>query len=99
MGDLNGSEDSRELIALVGANDVQGRKLFDSYRELHSKRTADEASFNDWAGTRTGSRIDFILHTDDFKPIAADIVRSSYDGRWPSDHYPVTATLRLNSEE
>jgi endonuclease/exonuclease/phosphatase family metal-dependent hydrolase len=61
--------------------------------------SADEASFNGWQGTTDGSRIDFILHSRHFTPTAAKIVRTSYDGRWPSDHYPVTATLELTIED
>ena len=96
MGDLNSHEDSPAVKELVGANDSIGRKLADSFRELRPKRSASESSFNNWNGTVEGSRIDFILHTSEFKPIAADIVRTSYDGHWPSDHYPVVATLQLD---
>jgi len=95
-GDLNAREDSPAVKELVGANGSTGRKLADSFRELRPKRSENEASFNDWAGTLKGSRIDFILHTREFTPVAAEIVRTSYDGRWPSDHYPVTATLKWN---
>src|SRR3954471_489412 len=97
-GDLNAREDSPAVVELVGQNDAVARKLADSYREVHPKRSANEASFDDWKGTRKGSRIDFILHTSEFTAVAADIVRTSYDGHWPSDHYPVTATLRLDGK-
>lgn len=96
MGDLNAHEDSPAVKELVGANDSAGRKLADSFRELRPDRSPDESSFNDWKGTVKGSRIDFIFHTDEFTPVAADIVRTSYDGHWPSDHYPVIAKLKLN---
>ncbi len=96
MGDLNSREDSPAVKELVGANDSTGRKLADSFRELRPKRSKNESSFNNWNGTIEGSRIDFILHTGEFKPVAADIVRTSYEGHWPSDHYPVVATLRLD---
>jgi len=96
MGDLNSREDSPAVKELVGANDSTGRGLADSFRELRPKRSAKESSFNNWNGTVEGSRIDFILHTSEFKPVAADIVRTSYDGHWPSDHYPVVATLQLD---
>jgi endonuclease/exonuclease/phosphatase family metal-dependent hydrolase len=96
MGDLNAREDSPAVLELIGANDSIGRKLVDSFRELHPERSPDESSFNDWKGTVKGSRIDFIFHTSEFKPVAAEIVRKSYDGHWPSDHYPVVATLNLN---
>jgi endonuclease/exonuclease/phosphatase family metal-dependent hydrolase len=94
MGDLNTTEDTPAYKALTGG-DASNSKLVDSYRELHPKRSSDEASFGGWSGKQAGSRIDYILHTREFKPIAAEIDRTSYDGRWPSDHYPVTATLRL----
>jgi endonuclease/exonuclease/phosphatase family metal-dependent hydrolase len=96
MGDLNSHEDSPAVKELVGANDSTGRKLADTFRELRPDLSPDESSFNDWRGTLKGSRIDFILHTSEFTPVAADIVRTSYDGHWPSDHYPVVATLKLN---
>jgi endonuclease/exonuclease/phosphatase family metal-dependent hydrolase len=97
-GDLNAREDSGAAVDLVGQNGASARRLADSFREVHPKRSPNEASFNDWKGTRKGSRIDFILHTSEFTAESADIVRTSYDGHWPSDHYPVTATLRIDSK-
>jgi endonuclease/exonuclease/phosphatase family metal-dependent hydrolase len=91
MGDLNTTEDTPAYKTLLRPD--ARRKLSDSYRELHATRAPDEASFGGWTGKAKGSRIDFILHTTEFKPVAAEIDRTSYDGRWPSDHYPVTATL------
>jgi endonuclease/exonuclease/phosphatase family metal-dependent hydrolase len=94
VGDLNSFEDTKAFATLIGA-DAAGDKLGDSFREIHPERSPEEASFDDWKGTLKGSRIDFILHSAEFKPTAAEIVRKSYDGLWPSDHYPVTATLHL----
>jgi endonuclease/exonuclease/phosphatase family metal-dependent hydrolase len=96
-GDLNAGEGSAEVRALRGDDDHAGRKLNDSYRGIHRERKPNESSFGGWEGRTAGRRIDFILHTDDFQPTAAAIVRTNYDGRWPSDHYPVTATLRLKT--
>src|SRR3954471_7168629 len=83
-GDLNAHEDSPAVKELVGANDSKGRKLADSFRELRPEKSPNESSFNNWKGTLKGSRIDFILHTSEFTPVAAVIVRTSYDGHWPS---------------
>ncbi len=94
VGDLNSTEDTKAFATLTSAGQNE-RKLGDSYREVHPQRSPNEASFDDWQGTLKGSRIDFILHTPEFKPSKGEIVRTSYDGLWPSDHYPVTATLRL----
>jgi endonuclease/exonuclease/phosphatase family metal-dependent hydrolase len=95
MGDLNAGEGTREVRTLRGDGVETGVKLLDSYRAIYSERKPDESTFGGWEGRTDGRRIDFILHTDEFTPTAAAIVRTSYDGRWPSDHYPVTATLRL----
>ena len=96
MGDLNAPEDSKAVSELVGAKDAPGRPLKDSFRAVHPEPSREESTFNHWKGTTVGKRIDFILHTAEFKPTAAEIVRTDYDGRWPSDHYPVTATLRMD---
>ena len=95
MGDINANEQSSEYQTLIGEHDSQGRPLADSYRQLHPRRAPEEATFNDWRGNRKGLRIDFILHSDELTPTEAEIVRTSYGGLWPSDHYPVTATFKL----
>jgi endonuclease/exonuclease/phosphatase family metal-dependent hydrolase len=93
MGDLNAPETSRELRTLLQGD----RALSDSYRVLFPTPSTDEGSFGGWEGKRDGARIDFILHTKQFEPVAAEVVRTNYDGLWPSDHYPVTATLQLDA--
>ena len=98
MGDLNAGERSQEVRTLRGGGDVPGRVLTDSYRKIYPERKSDEASYGGWVGRMEGNRIDFILHTDEFTPKAAAIDRTSYDGLWPSDHYPVTATLRFSAK-
>ena len=44
-----------------------------------------------------GSRwIDYIFATPEFSLISAKIVRTSYDGEYPSDHYPLSVRLALD---
>ena len=92
-GDLNINEDNPAYAVLVRPSVPGAIRWIDSYREVHPTRLPDEASFNGFKGTVAGSRIDFIFHTAHFKATASDIDRSSRDGRFPSDHYPVTAVL------
>jgi endonuclease/exonuclease/phosphatase family metal-dependent hydrolase len=99
MGDLNAPEESKAVTEFVGTQGAAGRPLLDSFRAIHPQRTREESTFSAWSGRTAGSRIDFILHTGEFTPTAAAIVRTNYDGHWPSDHYPVTATLRLNGRD
>lgn len=96
-GDLNSYEDTKAFITLTKP-DANGRELFDSYRKLYPQRSQDEATFNNWKQVLKGSRIDFILYTAEFLPKAAEIIRTTYDERLPSDHYPVTATLQLDKK-
>ena len=98
-GDFNSPEDTPALAEIRGDHDPTGLQLKDSYRLVHPDRTEEEASFNRWRGETKGSRIDFILTTDEFTAKAADIVRTNYEGHWPSDHYPVTANLQIEVEK
>jgi endonuclease/exonuclease/phosphatase family metal-dependent hydrolase len=71
------------------------RALSDAYRMRHPARAADEGTFNGFEGRRDGARIDWILVTPDVAVIDAAIDHTARDGRYPSDHFPVTATVRL----
>jgi endonuclease/exonuclease/phosphatase family metal-dependent hydrolase len=90
-GDFNSGEGSEPYQALVGGD---GLKLTDSYRAVHPTRAKDEGTAHGFKGGRTGARIDWILHTEHFTPTAATIDHTSKDGRYPSDHFAVTAVLR-----
>ncbi|MFA7421627.1 MAG: endonuclease/exonuclease/phosphatase family protein [Melioribacteraceae bacterium] len=68
--------------------------LDDSYRVLH-KKSADEGSFNEFKGVTSGEKIDFIFISKHLKVKHAEIVRDSYSGKFPSDHFPVTAVLAM----
>ena len=46
-------------------------------------------------GSVSGNKIDYVLVEPGTEVLEAAIVRTSRDGRYPSDHFPVTATVRL----
>jgi endonuclease/exonuclease/phosphatase family metal-dependent hydrolase len=95
-GDLNINEDTRAYAVLAKPQGDAPAWLIDSYRETHPHRAPDEASFHAFKGTVTGSRIDFIFHSREFKATASTIERNaSPTGKFPSDHYAVTAFLEL----
>ncbi len=94
-GDLNINEENPAYSVFVNPNTPGAIRWIDSFREMHPVRGPDEASFHGFKGGTKGSRIDFIFHTDHWIATAAAIDRTSKDGRYPSDHYPVTATVRL----
>lgn len=87
-GDFNcdqGSEPYQELL--------EEEVLADSFRVLHPKRDENEGTFHGFSGTPGVERIDWILATEQFKATAAAIDRTNADGRYPSDHFPVSAAF------
>lgn len=100
LGDFNAPADTDRpgpYTALLGQAEegAEGEErlvLRDVYRQLHAPRPG-EGTFHGFTGGRDGERIDWILATPDWTPLAAAIDRTERDGRWPSDHFPVTAVL------
>lgn len=88
MGDFNTTETGEPYRTMTA-----GELLRDAYRAVHAQPQEEEASFNGFKGTKTGKRIDWILHTAELRPKEAAIDRTNRNGRYPSDHYPVTAVL------
>lgn len=92
-GDFNINEDNPAYAVLTRPARLEWIAWIDAYRAVHPERRPDEASFNGFKDVTLGSRIDFVFHTRHFRATAATIDRSARDGRFPSDHYPVTAVL------
>lgn len=94
-GDFNTNEDLKPYQALMADGSGTSAGFVDSYRAAHPERKADEASFSRWNGHREGSRIDWVLHSPDFVTLESVINYTNDNGRYPSDHYPVQAVVRL----
>jgi endonuclease/exonuclease/phosphatase family metal-dependent hydrolase len=87
-GDFNAGEDNAAIAALTR----DGQLVRDTFRAAH----ADEASagtFHGFTGTAGSRKIDAVFATPEWRVEAAEIVRASQNGRFPSDHYPVTAVV------
>jgi len=93
-GDLNINENNPAYTVLTRPAAAGAIAWIDAYRAVHPQRRPDEASFHGFKGGTTGSRIDFVFHTSHFAATAAAIDRTAREGRFPSDHYPVTAVLK-----
>jgi endonuclease/exonuclease/phosphatase family metal-dependent hydrolase len=99
-GDFNAGETNpafRRLLAgqeaALDALQAPEPALLDTFRSLHPE-ARDVGTFNGFEGVTTGEKIDAILVSEGWEIIAAEIVRAAPQGRYPSDHFPVTATLR-----
>ena len=95
-GDFNADEENVAVLYLKGkAEDAQPPDaMVDTFRVLHPD-AGEVGTFNAWKGERTGGKIDYIFTDPAVKVIEADIVWTNSNGRYPSDHFPVTATLLI----
>lgn len=98
MGDFNSPADStagRPYLELLSGVGDSRRTLVDAYRAAHPRPGPDEGTFNAFRGLLDGARIDWILVTPGVNVLEGDIDRRHRRGLYPSDHFPVTAVLRL----
>ncbi len=91
LGDFNCPPDAEpyRILTEVGDN-LAG--LRDALAGLDPK---DSGTYHAFTGEPRGGRIDWILVSRRYEPSAGAIDRRARDGRYPSDHFPVAATLRL----
>jgi endonuclease/exonuclease/phosphatase family metal-dependent hydrolase len=93
LGDFNCTEDSQPYAELLVGGEGQSPWLIDAYRAVHPERQKQEATYHGFRGGIEGDRIDWVLHSPGFTTIDAQIDRTHEGLKYPSDHYPVTATL------
>jgi endonuclease/exonuclease/phosphatase family metal-dependent hydrolase len=89
-GDFNAGEKNPAVMAMLGGNILR-----DSFRVTH----ADASPVGTFSGFKIGQvqgeKIDYIFVTPEWEVVDAAIIRTARGDRYPSDHFPVTATLRL----
>lgn len=91
MGDFNAGEGNPAFRALLDASD-RGVRLRDSFRDVYPD-AGGVGTYHAFTGDRTGEKIDAVLVSPAWTVVDAAIVGTSRAGRYPSDHFPVTATL------
>ena len=94
-GDFNVGESNPALATLTLAAGSGLPPLVDTFRVLHAD-AKDAGTFSNFKfGYHGTDKIDYILVQPAAEVIAAEIVRTSKNNRYPSDHFPVTARVRL----
>jgi len=109
IGDFNCGERSPvvrfvkgETVVLGGESKTPTVKMLDTFREVwpDEKSVATFHGFNgpryDSSGTvEIGDKIDYIFVTPHLKSLEAEIIRTNNNGRYPTDHYPIRATVQF----
>jgi endonuclease/exonuclease/phosphatase family metal-dependent hydrolase len=52
-------------------------------------------TFNGYEGEMSGEKIDYVFIQPTLEVIKAGIIDDSYQGRYPSDHFPVYAVVKI----
>ncbi|MBP7148367.1 MAG: endonuclease/exonuclease/phosphatase family protein [Acidobacteria bacterium] len=96
-GDFNVGEDNPALATLTAP---AGTAPFrDAFRVLHPD-ASEAGTFSDFTfGAVGGERIDYILVQPGTEVLAARIDHFSRNRRYPSDHFPVIATINLATRQ
>jgi endonuclease/exonuclease/phosphatase family metal-dependent hydrolase len=92
-GDFNANAGRKLYLAVLDGLGGDGLRLLDAYRCVHPMRQRNEGTWHG-RGIRLRRRLDWVLHTPHFVATEAEIDQAKRNGRYPSDHFPVTATLR-----
>jgi len=88
-GDFNSGEDNAAAKTVAST-------LRDTFRVLHPDAT-EVGTFNGFtSGKTTGDKIDYVFVEPGVEVLGASIIRSAVAGRYPSDHFPVMATVRFS---
>jgi len=88
LGDFNAGETN----PATGAARAAGFR--DAFRARHP-RDSVVGTFNAFRGDSTGEKIDYVFVPAGVEVLDARILRDRAGGRFPSDHFPVAARLRL----
>jgi endonuclease/exonuclease/phosphatase family metal-dependent hydrolase len=87
-GDFNAGESNPAAVAMRAS-------FRDSFRVLQPD-AREVGTFNGFKpGQTAGDKIDFVFVEPGTEVLEAAIVRTPRDGRYPSDHFPVTARIRF----
>jgi endonuclease/exonuclease/phosphatase family metal-dependent hydrolase len=94
-GDFNVGESNPALATLTVPGGTGAPAFLDTFRVLHAgvKNAGTFSGFK--FGTEGADKIDYVLVQPGTEVMSAEIVRFSRNNRYPSDHFPVTARVRL----
>ena len=104
VGDFNAAEDTSTIRYLKGEVDrayetteypPPSPKLRDTFRVIYPDAIA-VGTFNGFRGDRSRAKIDYVLVSEGIEVLCAVIIHDNTNGRYPSDHFPVTATIIVN---
>jgi endonuclease/exonuclease/phosphatase family metal-dependent hydrolase len=93
-GDFNFKPDSKGYKILTGS---MNNYLLDAQKISKHGHYGSNITFNDFGkSNEEGNKIDFIFIKNNIEVIQHGVISETFDGRFPSDHMPVLAEIRIN---
>ncbi len=92
--DLSAHDRSVDSASVASASQPARSHCLDTFRTLHpdAKQTG---SFGAWKGRTDGPKIDYVFAPPEAKVLHAVICHDREGERYPSDHFPVVARVRM----
>ncbi|QQS36673.1 MAG: endonuclease/exonuclease/phosphatase family protein [Ignavibacteriales bacterium] len=94
MGDFNFTKESKGYKEITSSSN---KKMFDAQFVSATPHTGGNITFNGFGTIEgPGEKIDFIFVTENISVNSHSIIAKKYEGRFPSDHYPVLSKIKFN---
>lgn len=97
-GDFNAGELSPPILRLKQTGQASEVPLRDTFRVLHPD-AQQVGTFHGFRGGTAGEKIDYVFCNASARVKSAEILRQHRDGRYPSDHYPISAELEFSKPD
>ena len=95
MGDFNAGEENSAILYLRSAQNFGSHQaMIDTFRQLHPN-DSNVGTIHHFSGDDQGDKIDYVFMSPAFPVVDARIIKSQYNGLYPSDHFPVVAEIVL----
>lgn len=92
MGDFNATPNSRVIKKFSGGEYTN--KKFIAVQEF-DRTIYKKATMGTFKGREKGMHIDYIFVSEEFNIKHVEIIRNNINGKYPSDHYPIMATIQV----
>jgi endonuclease/exonuclease/phosphatase family metal-dependent hydrolase len=93
VGDFNAAAENNNVYSILVGTD-----RFEDTWQTAKDRGPQVATFHNYRGpVPNGMRIDWILARGAVRALSSEIVTFAKEGQYPSDHFPVVATLELGA--
>lgn len=69
------------------------------YSSFSPEEINNSLTFHDYEGGKEGAPIDYIFSSHGADILSTSLIRDRIEGGFPSDHYPVLATIKVKGEK